>query len=222
MGIIFRIELTIGCCMNAVPACRRAKVMCSKLGANRQVNKGFLSRISRTMYTDYLWHSPARVTSMSLVNVCGELKWLSGGTQYQADLLPRATAKNSCRKNIGLSKLFADSTLYCKLAERFGILSYIGYSNKALSIMYLLFGILQYVFFINVYKWITTAWCRTYFWTTRYSNVYLCMTYCMKNKLGTVWQQKHLIFYIDITATLTLRKIILAIQIVMQDFSWNS
>jgi hypothetical protein len=40
--------------------------------------------------------------------------WLSGGTLRQVGLLSRATASNSCRKNIGLSKLSPDSTLYRK------------------------------------------------------------------------------------------------------------
>jgi hypothetical protein len=59
-----------------------------------------------------------------LVSVHGELKWLSGGTLLQAGLLSRATASNSCRKNIGLSKLSPDSTLHRKVAKRRGILSF--------------------------------------------------------------------------------------------------
>ncbi len=47
---------------------------------------------------------------------------MSRGTLCQAGLLPRATANNSCRKNIGLSKLSQDSTLDCKVPERRGIL----------------------------------------------------------------------------------------------------
>jgi hypothetical protein len=43
---------------------------------------------------------------------------LSGGTLRQAGLLSRATASNSCRKNIRLSKLPPDSTLYRKVAKR--------------------------------------------------------------------------------------------------------
>ncbi len=53
-----------------------------------------------------------------LVSVHEELKWLSGGTLRQAGLLSRATASNSCRKNIRLSKLPPDSTLYRKVAKR--------------------------------------------------------------------------------------------------------
>ncbi len=49
-----------------------------------------------------------------LVSVYGELKWLSRGNLCQADILSGATASNSCRKNIGLSKLSVDSTLYQK------------------------------------------------------------------------------------------------------------
>jgi hypothetical protein len=49
-----------------------------------------------------------------LVSAYGELKWLSGGTLRQGDLLSRATASIGCRKNIGLSKLCPDSTLYRK------------------------------------------------------------------------------------------------------------
>jgi hypothetical protein len=37
-----------------------------------------------------------------------------------AGLLSRAAASNSCRKNIGLSTLSSDSTLYRKVAERQG------------------------------------------------------------------------------------------------------
>jgi hypothetical protein len=52
--------------------------------------------------------------SLWLVSVYGEL---SGGTVYQAGLLPKATASNSCQNNIGLSKLSPDSTLYLQVAE---------------------------------------------------------------------------------------------------------
>jgi hypothetical protein len=45
-------------------------------------------------------------------------------TLCQVGLPFRATASNSCRENIGLSNLFPDSTLYRKIAERPGILSY--------------------------------------------------------------------------------------------------
>jgi hypothetical protein len=54
----------------------------------------------------------------------GELQRLSEGTLYQAGLLSRATASNSCRKNIGLTKLPPNSTLYCEVASRRGILSF--------------------------------------------------------------------------------------------------
>jgi hypothetical protein len=92
-----------------------------------QVANGCLSRIIRKMHTDYVWHTPAFVASMWWVSVYGELKWLSGGTLCQADLLSGATASNSFRKNIGLSKLSPDSTLYRKVAERRDILLNIYY-----------------------------------------------------------------------------------------------
>jgi len=59
---------------------------------------------------------------MWLVSVYGELKRLSERTLSQAGLLSRATASNSCREDIGLTKLSPDSTLYRKVAERRGIL----------------------------------------------------------------------------------------------------
>ncbi len=43
----------------------------------------------------------------------------------QAGLLSRAAASNICRKNIGLSKMSPNSTLYHKVAERRGIVSLI-------------------------------------------------------------------------------------------------
>ncbi len=89
-----------------------------------QVTNGCVSQITRTMHTDYVWHAPALVSSMWLVSVYRELKWLSGWTICQASLLSRATASNSCRTNIGLLKLFSDSTLYRKVAERWDILSF--------------------------------------------------------------------------------------------------
>jgi hypothetical protein len=58
-----------------------------------------------------------------LVGVYAELKWLSGRTPRRVDLLSRATAINNFRKDIGLSKLSLDSTLYHKVAEKQGILS---------------------------------------------------------------------------------------------------
>ncbi len=44
------------------------------------------------------------------------------GALCQADLLFTTTVSNSCKKNIGLSKLSPDSSLYRKVAERWGIL----------------------------------------------------------------------------------------------------
>jgi hypothetical protein len=81
-----------------------------------QVTNGCLSRITWTMHSDYVWHTPALIASTWLVSVYEELKWLSGGT------LPRDIASISCTENIGLSKLSPDSTLYRKVAERRGIL----------------------------------------------------------------------------------------------------
>jgi len=43
---------------------------------------------------------------------------LSGGTLRQTGLPSRAAARNSCRKNIGFSKLSLDSTLNRTIAER--------------------------------------------------------------------------------------------------------
>jgi hypothetical protein len=57
-----------------------------------------------------------------LVNVYGELKRLSGGTLCQTGRLSWSAASNSCRKNIGLSKLSPNSTLYRKVVERQDIL----------------------------------------------------------------------------------------------------
>jgi hypothetical protein len=59
--------------------------------------------------------------SLWLVSVYGEFKWSIGGTLRQVSLLSRATASNSCRKNIGLSKSSLDSTLYRRVAERRGV-----------------------------------------------------------------------------------------------------
>jgi hypothetical protein len=79
-----------------------------------------------------LWHTLVLVTSMWLVSVYGELKRLGGRTLCQTGLLSRAAASNSCRENIGLSNLSSDSTLYCKVAERRGILSFIYQWNSSL------------------------------------------------------------------------------------------
>jgi hypothetical protein len=57
-----------------------------------------------------------------LFSAYGELKWLSRETLCQAGLLSRATARNSCRKNIGLTKLSPQSTLHHKVADRQDIL----------------------------------------------------------------------------------------------------
>jgi hypothetical protein len=73
----------------------------------------------RGILITWVIHRPLR-----LVSVYWELKWLSRGTLRQAGLLSGAIASDSCRKNIGLSKLTLDSTLYRKVAERRGILSF--------------------------------------------------------------------------------------------------
>jgi len=69
-----------------------------------------------------------------LVSVYGELKWLSGGTLRQADLLSWTKDSNSCRKNIGLLKLSSDSFLYLKVVESRGILSF--YTKIRLCLCY--------------------------------------------------------------------------------------
>jgi hypothetical protein len=80
-----------------------------------QVTSSCLSLITRTMHTDYVWHTPTLVASQ----FGWELKWLSGGTLRQAGFLSRATASNSCRKNMGLSKLSLDSILCRKVGYSF-------------------------------------------------------------------------------------------------------
>jgi hypothetical protein len=67
-----------------------------------QVVNGCLYRITGTMHIDYVWRTSTLVSGIWSVSVYGELKWLSRGTLHQAGLLSRATASNSCRKNIGL------------------------------------------------------------------------------------------------------------------------
>ncbi len=49
-----------------------------------------------------------------------------------SDLLSRATGRNSCRKTIGLSKLFPDTTLYRRVAERRGILSFSPFKSNVI------------------------------------------------------------------------------------------
>jgi hypothetical protein len=55
-----------------------------------------------------------------------------GRTLRQTNLVSRAAASHSCRKNIGFSKLSSDSTLYRKVAERRVILSFFLSSNDPL------------------------------------------------------------------------------------------
>ncbi len=77
------------CCL-----ARTTEVLCSNLGAHRH-----------------------RMTlDKSLTPVCLRSP---GRTLRQAGLLFRVTASNSCSKNIGLSKLFLDSTVYRKSGYSF-------------------------------------------------------------------------------------------------------
>jgi hypothetical protein len=99
------------CCL----ACT-IKVPCSNFGATRHrmtldksLTAVFLGSPGRCILIMCDIHRP-----LWLVSVHGECKWLSGETLRPADLLSRATAGNRCRKNIGLSKLSPDSTLYAK------------------------------------------------------------------------------------------------------------
>ncbi len=99
------------CCL-----ARTAKALCSNFGATRHgmiwyksLRAVCLGSPRRCILITCDIHRP-----LSLVSMYGELKWLSGGTLFQACLLSRATASNSCRKNIGFSKLSPNSTLYRK------------------------------------------------------------------------------------------------------------
>ncbi len=60
-----------------------------------------------------------------LVGVYEKVKRLNRGILRQAGFLSRATTSNSCRKNIRLTKLSSDRTVYRKVAERRGILSFL-------------------------------------------------------------------------------------------------
>ncbi len=97
------------CCL-----ARNIKVLCANFGATRHrmnLDKSLvavcLGSPGRCILITCDMHRPLR-----LVSVYGEVKRLSGKTLHQVGLLSRATARNSCRKNIGLSKLSSDSTLY--------------------------------------------------------------------------------------------------------------
>jgi hypothetical protein len=74
-----------------------------------------------------LWLSGYVVLHLLLKYGVPTLARLSGGTLRQVGLPSRATASNSCRENIGLSELSPDSTLYRKVGETRGILSFIDY-----------------------------------------------------------------------------------------------
>ncbi len=72
---------------------------------------GCLSRINQTKSTDYVCHTPALVASQCVRGSCSD--WA------EELCISRATASNSCRKNIGLSKLSPHSTLYRKAGYSF-------------------------------------------------------------------------------------------------------
>jgi hypothetical protein len=107
------------CCLE-----RTVKVLCSNLRATRY------RMILDKLLTAVCLGSPGRCIlitcdihrSLWLVSVYDELKWLSGEFLGQVGLLSGASASNSCRKKIGLSKLSPNSTLYHNVAERRGIL----------------------------------------------------------------------------------------------------
>jgi hypothetical protein len=98
------------------------KILCLNLDATRhgmtfgQVTNGCLSQITRKIHTDYLVHTPGLLVSQC-VRDAQVIERMNSG------LLSRATASNSCRENIGLSKLTSGSTLNSKVVERSGILS---------------------------------------------------------------------------------------------------
>jgi hypothetical protein len=104
---------------------RTIKVLWSNLGATRR-----RMTLDKSL-TAVCLGSPKRCILITcdihptlwLVCVYGKLKWLSRGTLRWKGVLSRATANNSCRKNLRLSKLAPNSSPYLKLAERRGILS---------------------------------------------------------------------------------------------------
>jgi hypothetical protein len=58
---------------------------------------------------------------MELISIYKKIR-LSGRTLNQAGLLSTVTAVYGCRKDIGLTKLSSDNTLYRRVAERQDIL----------------------------------------------------------------------------------------------------
>jgi hypothetical protein len=91
---------------------RTTKVLCLNLGATR--NRTILGK----PLTAVCLGSPGRYIlircdihrTLAISQFVQGLKWLSRGTLGHATLLSTATANNSCRKTIGLSKLSPDST----------------------------------------------------------------------------------------------------------------
>ncbi len=137
---------------------RTAKVLCSNFGATRH------GMTLEKSLTAVCLGSPGRCILITcnirwplrLVSVYEDPKWLSGGTLFQVCLLSRATTSNSCRKNIGLSKLFPASTLYRKVAEKRGILSFFSPTISTHSLF--LFSIRisnlkRYFKFLEVFSW---------------------------------------------------------------------
>jgi hypothetical protein len=108
------------CCL----ACT-TKGLCSYFGATRHGTNldKLLTAVCLDSYGRSILTTCGIQQPLWLVSVYGELKALNGETLRQAGVPSRATARSSCRKNIGLSKLSPDSTLYRKIAERRGILS---------------------------------------------------------------------------------------------------
>jgi hypothetical protein len=71
---------------------------------------------SRAVHTDYVWHTPALMVSQS-IRGAQVIEWRN----YASDRPSvKITGSNSCRKNIGLSTLSLDNSLYRKVAEEGG------------------------------------------------------------------------------------------------------
>jgi hypothetical protein len=113
---------------------RTIKVLCSNLGTTTDgmtLDKSLTAVCLESPWRGILItcdiHRP-----LWLVSVYEELKWLSGETLCQAGFLSTATSRNSCRKNIGLSKLSPDSTL-CRKVD---ILSFTKWSIRQYFILF--------------------------------------------------------------------------------------
>ncbi len=105
------------------------KVLCSNLGAPRH-----RMTLDKSV-TAVCLGLPGRciLITCDIHRTYGELKRLSGGTLRQVGRLSRATARNSCRKNIALSKQSPESTLYRKAGYSFLFLStFFNHSNAVL------------------------------------------------------------------------------------------